>query len=202
MRGRGYRRGQALALPPVCTCQITCISPKVPFRHDEQAECVALLIPPGVEHWEVTCLQVVLKQDLRACKAPAQMIVTPDHQRRTHRHADRPLSEQICCCEFSECLHAGCDVTPQTRLDKNYMEAKGLRHYQTPGLQPCHAYHTVGASGADCTVQYARCIRALWKASMLDATCTRALKDCWPCYNKGKLSEGCTYSPCSACHAA
>ncbi|KAA6423083.1 MAG: hypothetical protein FRX49_07070 [Trebouxia sp. A1-2] len=54
--GRGYRRGQALALPPVLTCQITCISSKVPFRHDEQATCLiqALLMPPdGIESREL-----------------------------------------------------------------------------------------------------------------------------------------------------
>lgn len=43
------------------------------------------------------------------------------------------------------------------------MEAKGLRDCQRPGLQPCHGYHTVGASGAGCAVQYARCITATTK---------------------------------------
>ena len=115
VRGRGCRRIQALALPPVFTCQITCVSPKLPFRHDEQAERLiqALLVSPGMELWEVTCSQVVFKQDHRACQIPAQMIVTPHHQRRTHRPADSPLSEEIRGCEFTECLHAGRDVMPQ-----------------------------------------------------------------------------------------
>lgn len=32
-----------------------------------------------------------------------------------------------------------------------------------PGLQPCHGHHTAGASGADCTVQYAKCNKATIK---------------------------------------
>jgi len=114
VRGRGFRRGQPLALPPVFTCQITCVTPKLPCRHDEQAEGLiqALLISPGIELWEVTCSQVVFKQDHRACQIPAQMIVTPHHQRRTDRPADSPLSEEIRGCEFTECLHAGRDVMP------------------------------------------------------------------------------------------
>ena len=78
VRGRGCRRIQALALPPVFTCQITCVTPKLPCRHDEQAQGLiqALLISPGIELWEVTCSQVVFKQDHRACQIPAQMIVT------------------------------------------------------------------------------------------------------------------------------